>query len=134
MRIIAFSLLVTGPATFPWVRFTPWAWSSVEARISGVLWSPMRRSLHGGRDALCSAAANVSPGLDPPTRKHLKKERDALSRKDCGPYDVSVEFSIWCRTDKRTLKQYDCLLRNIITFYFFALNNWPFHHIIHIYI
>lgn len=84
----------------------------------------MRRSLHGGRDALCSAAANVSRGLDPPTRKHLKKERDALSREDdCGPYDASVQFSIRCRDDKRTLKQYDCLLRNIITFYSFVLNN-----------
>lgn len=85
----------------------------------------MRRSLHGGRDALCSAAANVSPGLDPPTRKHMKKERDALSREeDCGPYDASVGFSIRCRSDKRTLKQYDCLLRNImLTFYFFALSN-----------
>lgn len=81
----------------------------------------MRRSLHGGRDAFCSAAANVSRGLDPPTRKHLKKERDALSREDdCGPYDASVQFSTRCRGDKRTLKQYDCLKKyyNILFFCF----------------
>ena len=50
-----------GPATFPWARFTPRAWSSARAGISGVLWGPVRLSLRGGRDALCSAAADVSP-------------------------------------------------------------------------
>lgn len=43
-------------------RFTPRAWSSATAGIRGVLWGPVRLSLRGGRDALCSAAADVSPG------------------------------------------------------------------------